>query len=50
MCEKIEVEKVGKKSLAETFSLVLQPSAIAVLLYLVVSFSFATGWKAWFFF
>lgn len=39
-----------KKKLAETFSLVLQPSAIAVLLYLVVSFSFATGWRAWFFF
>ncbi|HOQ67557.1 MAG TPA: hypothetical protein PKU87_02865 [Candidatus Atribacteria bacterium] len=39
-----------KEKLAEAFSLVLQPSAIAVLLYLVVSFSFATGWQAWLFF
>ncbi|HXL02593.1 MAG TPA: hypothetical protein PK016_05680 [Candidatus Atribacteria bacterium] len=39
-----------KESLAQTFSLVLQPSAIATLLYLVVSFSFATGWRTWVFF
>jgi hypothetical protein len=39
-----------EKKLAQTFSLILQPSVVAVLLYLVVSFSFAKGWRAWLFF
>jgi len=50
MYGRIKVEKTEKKRLAQTFSLVLQPTVVAILLYLVVSFRFATGWRAWLFF